>query len=399
VRKNNIYIRSDKMENKSKDIKLKKLPIERYGELLRILDKAYKMKEDKWFMKNLPHIYPSEDMVNIGDMSDVSDINDVKCGQAKKMVQWNYINEEDGEITSGLGIFPQKLRAKCAGKDIVIDLGGIGSVFTVEEHRGKGGMSSTLNDAIEIMKEDKYHLSWLSGDRYRYRNYGWDYAGSYYKFTVYMRDIERYFPDIKECNAVTPINEHISSLKRMYSMFESGIVRDDEMWKTHLSRKNLNWSYLEKDGKEAYFVQYGKNADFIPEIQGNVECVAMLLMNHMKKENLEKVNILAPCDESPINKFLKHIAGDIIINNCGSIKIMDYEGIWEMIKDQLGVNILGSECEEIKDKLNHMDENMRNAFIRKIFGFWYDEMELTEDLKQIADRLKINWWMSTLDMV
>jgi len=211
------------MQNKSKESKLKKLPIERYGEFLRILDKAYKMTEDKWFMKNLPHIYPSEDMVNMSDNNDMNgskSASGAKCGQAQKMVQWNYINDEDGEITSGLGIFPQKLRAKCAGKDIVFDLGGIGSVFTVDEHRGKGGMSSTLNDAIEIMKEDKYHLSWLSGDRYRYRNYGWDYAGSYYKCTVYIRDLERYFPNIKECNAVTPRDEHIAALKMMYSRFD-----------------------------------------------------------------------------------------------------------------------------------------------------------------------------------
>ncbi|MCM1989363.1 GNAT family N-acetyltransferase [Oceanirhabdus seepicola] len=394
------------MENKNKEIKLKKLPIERYSEFLRILDKAYGMKEDKWFMKNLPHIYPSEDMVNMGesnDLGDVSSASGVKCGQAQKMAQWNYINEEDGEITSGLGIFPQKLRAKCAGQDIVLDLGGIGSVFAVEEYRGKGGMSSSLNDAIEIMKEDKYHLSWLSGDRYRYRNYGWDYAGSYFKLTVYMRDIERYFPDIKECNPLTPTVEHIPSLKKMYSKFESGIVRDDEMWKTHLSRKNLKWSYLEENGKEAYFVQYGKNTDFIPEIQGDVDCAVKLLMNHMKKENLEKVTILAPYGDSPINKLLKYISGDIIINNCGSIKITDYDGVWEMMKEKLVVNIEGIECEEIKDKLKYMDKktdkNIRNAFIRKIFGFWYDDIELTEELKQLADRLKVNWWMSTLDMV
>ncbi len=412
------------MDNKSKEIKLKKLPIERYGEFLEILDKAYGMKEDKWFMKNLPHIYAAENMVNVNNVGNLSEVNEVSeveigqvadrkagsgqvavgevelgqvaeveigVGQARKMVQWNYINEKDGEITSGLGIFPQKLRAKCEGKDIVLDLGGIGSVFAVDEHRGKGGMSSSLNDAIEIMKEDKFHISWLSGDRFRYRNYGWDYAGSYYKFTVYLRDFERYYPNVKECDVVTPTAEHIPSMKNLYSRFKSGIVRDDEMWKIHLSRKNLNWSYVNKDGKEAYMVQYGENAEFIPELQGDEECAVILLMNHMKKENLEKVTILAPCDENPINKLLKYVSGDIIIDNCGSIKIMDYDGIWEIIKDKLN---------EMDKKIDrNIDENMRNAFIRKIFGFWYDDIELTEELKQLADRLKVNWWISTLDMV
>ncbi|WBW96680.1 GNAT family N-acetyltransferase [Oceanirhabdus sp. W0125-5] len=381
------------MDNTSREIKLKKLPIERYEEFLRILDKAYEMKEDKWFMKNLPHIYANDDLVNMSHVvggsnsSDLSDLSDVGIGQAKEMIQWNYINEEGGDITSGLGIFPQQLRAKCAGKDIVFDLGGIGSVFAVKEHRGKGGMSSALKDAINIMTEDKYQLSWLSGDRYRYRNYGWDYAGSYYKFTVYMRDLERYFTDINECDSVIPTDEQISSLKKIYSMFESGIVRDDEMWRTHLSRKNLNWSYVEKDDKKAYMVQYGNNADFIPEIQGDAECAVMLLMNHMRKENLEKVIILAPSGDTLMNKLLKHISGDMVINNCGSIKIMDYDCIWEMIKDNF----------------NHVDKqidkNMRNAFIRRIFGFWYDDIELTDGLKQLAERYKINWWMSTLDMV
>ena len=203
-----------------------------------------------------------------------------------------------------------------------------------------------------------------------------------------MKDLKRYFPSIDESECVLPTKQHISSMNKLYSMYESGIVRDDEMWKTHLLRKNLSWSYIEKDSKAAYMVQYGSNKEFIPEVQGDEECVVMLLMNHMEKANIDKVDILSPAGDIPVTKLLKHISADIEVNNCGSLKIMDYDGLWDIIKNQ---SIL-------KDKKIEGME-FRNAFIRRIFGFWHDEVELPSDLKQLADTSAINWWISTLDMV
>ena len=71
---------------------------------------------------------------------------------------------EDNKIVSLIRLFPLDL---IVGEN-KIKTGGIGSVATDPEVRGKGYMVKLLNYNIKRMKEEGYALSVLGGDRYRY---------------------------------------------------------------------------------------------------------------------------------------------------------------------------------------------------------------------------------------
>lgn len=84
-----------------------------------------------------------------------------------------YVIEDKGKIVSHVGLFP--LNAVADG--VKITLGGIGSVATLPEERGKGYMGKLLLHVIPRMQELDMPLSVLWGNRQRYGNFGWELAG------------------------------------------------------------------------------------------------------------------------------------------------------------------------------------------------------------------------------
>ena len=88
---------------------------------------------------------------------------------------------KDGEfVASHIGIY--SLACKVDGA--LLKIGGIGAVSTHEKYRGKGHMNDLLLKASELLKERKFDISWLGGDRKRYGNFGWENGGRVCKFII-----------------------------------------------------------------------------------------------------------------------------------------------------------------------------------------------------------------------
>ena len=102
----------------------------------------------------MAHIYPSPDNID------------------SDRIRNNLIVKHSGEIIGCIGIFPFEIETVIDNKRLVLSAGGVGSVFTAEKYRNQGIMSYMLTQAIGKMKEDGYDISWLAGDRHRYRDYG-----------------------------------------------------------------------------------------------------------------------------------------------------------------------------------------------------------------------------------
>ncbi|MEI8095155.1 MAG: GNAT family N-acetyltransferase [Spirochaetales bacterium] len=95
--------------------------------------------------------------------------------------------EVDGQIAAGIQVVPQTLELP---HGISLKVGGVGQVFCVPEHRSKGLMSKLLESVIAHMDSQGCHLSLLDGDRRRYRNYGWELAGSSRRLVLENRTYE-----------------------------------------------------------------------------------------------------------------------------------------------------------------------------------------------------------------
>jgi predicted N-acetyltransferase YhbS len=98
-----------------------------------------------------------------------------------------HVVEVDGEIVSHVGLYPLEI----VTHGVSIPMGGIGAVATHPKARGQGHMSELLYRVIDEMRARGYPLSWLGGDRQRYKIFGWERAGMTYELKFTRRSLER----------------------------------------------------------------------------------------------------------------------------------------------------------------------------------------------------------------
>lgn len=77
----------------------------------------------------------------------------------------NFAVRENGEIRGIVGLFPAEM--KVGGT--ILKLGGIGSVSSHPQDRGKGWMKLLMGQAIAEMANTEVDISWLGGFRQRYQ--------------------------------------------------------------------------------------------------------------------------------------------------------------------------------------------------------------------------------------
>ena len=101
----------------------------------------------------------------------------------------NYCVFEDGRPVAAIGMYTSELNI--AGH--ALKLGGIGNVGVSPDCRGKGYMKLGMNAAVQAMRDQGCHLGELSGDRHRYRHYGFEHAGVHIKASFSMTNVKHSF--------------------------------------------------------------------------------------------------------------------------------------------------------------------------------------------------------------
>ncbi|MCC7147473.1 MAG: GNAT family N-acetyltransferase [Phycisphaeraceae bacterium] len=123
-----------------------------YAELLPYLANAFGHSPDDWFARNLPVAYRPTD----------------EC------MRCNYAIRIDGKIAGVVGLFP--FEQTLAGRTWRI--AGIGGVSTAPWARKLGLMREIMAKVVADIRQDGYPISWLGGQRQRYRYWGWERAGT-----------------------------------------------------------------------------------------------------------------------------------------------------------------------------------------------------------------------------
>ena len=97
----------------------------------------------------------------------------------------NFAIRQSGRIRAIVGMFP--LQWQVGGS--TLRLAGIGGVSTHSGCRGAGFMQTLMRHCVERMRAEKYHLSWLGGQRQRYLHYGYETAGTAVAITLNKRNL------------------------------------------------------------------------------------------------------------------------------------------------------------------------------------------------------------------
>ena len=134
--------------------RIEKLIAADYDELIPFLSRAFAKDTPTWFAEKLPAIYQPTD-------------ESMGCHLAVRL---------DKRIAAIVGVYPLTLQLGPAR----LRVAGIGGVAVDPDYRRQGLMRLLMHAAVDEIRASGYEVSYLSGQRQRYRYFGWERAGVRY---------------------------------------------------------------------------------------------------------------------------------------------------------------------------------------------------------------------------
>jgi len=276
-----------------------------------------------------------------------------------------FIIEKDGKICSLVRNFP----INTIQNGIKVKFGGIGSVSTDYNERGKGYMTILLNEAIKKMEKEGYPLSILWGDRHRYINFGYEYAGKVITLSITTRGFEKTKINSVKTKRYLGEKNILEKIIETYNRKNYRIERDYnyfvEIYKkirtaTYYTEENNEFAYVVIDelGPETKIYEYGGNP--------------ILILGILKylSERFGKIRFLIDFPNfSDIPEIILSSSSYWNISPAGMIKIVSLRKIIETFLPLIEKNM--KENDEIlfeikdKEKVGIRKENGKIKFIEK----------------------------------
>ena len=158
---------------------------------------------------------------------------------------------DGGRLVSTVQIFDRAINLEAQA----VPMGGIGSVFTLEEYRHKGVASALMRLAVETMVRTGFEVSLLFAERLTFYNqFGWREVER--KFSLLptatgLNALDRFVMDVFEPRRDL---DEIAQVHRGYSgRFNVTAVRNDSAWRANLKFAG-NQPMHPGEGSEGYFV-------------------------------------------------------------------------------------------------------------------------------------------------
>jgi predicted N-acetyltransferase YhbS len=161
------------------------------------------------------------------------------------------VARDGGQLVSTVQIFDRAISLD--GQSV--PMGGIGSVFTLEEYRHKGVASALMRLAVDTMVREDFEVSLLFAERLTFYNqFGWREVERKFSIAAAAASInvaDRFVIDSFEIER--DLGE-IAAIHRNYSgCFNVTAVRDDSAWRANLKFAG-NQPLHPGEGSEEYFV-------------------------------------------------------------------------------------------------------------------------------------------------
>ncbi len=327
-------------------MKIKNPDINDYEKIMRFLEDVYGSSHNS-FLFRYPHIYKKEKL-------DYKNI---------------LIIEKDGKICSLVRIFP----ITTIQNGIEVKFGGIGSVSTSFEERGKGYMTILLNEAIKKMEKDGYPLSILWGDRHRYINFGYEIGGKTVILTITKRGLEKMKVSPSCTKRYLGEKEILLKVIEIYNKKKYRIDRDLEYFSLIYKKLNTALYYSEEGNRFGYVVIDTQNTDTrVYEFGGDINLILGILKYLSERFGKNSFILEFPNFEEIPEEILKASSYWNIVPT-GMIKIISLRKTIETFKQ-----LIEKEMEEGEDILFEI-EGKERVGIKKEKG----KIEFTEESKNI----------------
>ncbi|PIU50953.1 hypothetical protein COS91_07030 [Candidatus Desantisbacteria bacterium CG07_land_8_20_14_0_80_39_15] len=356
---------------------------EEYDDLMRLLERSYERVRE-FFQNQYPHIWKKENV----------------------QFENRFIIKKDGRIVSHVGLTPLNLIVD----DKVIKAGGIGGVGTDPDFRGLGFMSELLKYAIAKMKEHRFPISILGGDRQRYGSFGWETTGANLATILSKRNLKKLNLTKKvEARKYAQDNADLRKIMEIHESEPLRVQRNEALYKIMLGKPGQEVWLGEGDGDWAYLVIAGGDKEkFVIERGGKPEVFLALASNILEKIGAESLRVVQANRFTPLTDVLFKVCGGWSIEPLAMLKIIDLDST---------LKSFGTQTEGIKFQMAGVDEDKfgpinftsakeiklpEQAMVRLLFGPMppSKNFKIEPDLAKVLDLIfPLNFYLWRMDHV
>jgi predicted acetyltransferase len=162
----------------------------------------------------------------------------------------------DNRLVSVVGVYPLPTRVL----DKEINFCTVGNVATHPDYEGRGYMNILLNKAMEIVKEEKYDICRLGGDRARYLRFGFELCGGNYSYYITPKNTKKSllsgYGQNTTVTEILPMDDNaITFARNVYHQNKVSTLRNcnDVMYRVMTARKNTPYLVSKNDAPIGYF--------------------------------------------------------------------------------------------------------------------------------------------------
>lgn len=291
------------MEN----IELTRLKKEDFGDVVNLLNTVFSAQNgvEMDFESSFPRIFIPDD----------------------KTMGWHIGAKINGRLCGVAASYP--LTYRVGGTDLKISAGG--NVAVDAKMRGRGIMQSLLNKLDEEDRADGFDLSYLHGDRFRYRNFGYERCGTelYFTFTRQMLGKDAPKRQLEYVDFRTADEGFSGEVFEFYNSQSSFLIRDFASFLPALkSKKRLPLAVKSEDGELIAYLAVGDDG-CISEIFVKDEALFPdVIKGYMERFDVKRMYLGIP-PYNPLLEQARRISDRYIIMQPGNSKIFNFKRVAE----------------------------------------------------------------------
>lgn len=245
----------------------------------------------------------------------------------------------DGEVVSHAAIYFSTLLSG----NLSFKVGGINSVATHPEYRGRGLGSKVMRDCIKVMEDASTHLSILWTERHEfYRRLGYETAGSSRLFRLTAADMD----DVpRDCDVVPYSPRRLPDVIRIHRRESLRTERTAKEYEAYLGLPKTRVLLAARGRDVTAYAVMGKGEDMrkcMHDWGGDTRDLLCLARGLAESTGTGEVIVLTPSHTTEFAQMLFQTEVPCSVDYLALMRVIDLEGLSSAVGDHLG-NLLGVE--------------------------------------------------------
>jgi len=235
----------------------------------------------------------------------------------------NYAIKEAGRIRAIVGMFPMDWHV--AGRRLRV--AGIGGVSTHPESRRRGYFRALMRHCVDRAREEGCHVSWLGGQRQRYRYFGYEKCGFGYRFTFDRPSLRHTFSG-EPIVRFEPLegDERVRRAKELHDRQLVHGERSLDDFPRHLrSWHNAPYAAIGEGGRLVGYLVARNKGDYVTELVAESDDVGLEMVHGWGKHIEEgEMSMEAPSWNPRFCRLLARHCAQLSVVSTGNWNIIDW---------------------------------------------------------------------------